>query len=74
MPLHSGYLLASLDFSESLSMVVILVLFCTEYVTKLRRIKAMPVSRKNVVLSQKESLWHEGAMIVLQVDKYQFKY
>lgn len=54
-------------------MVVILILFCTKYVMKLRGGKAMPVSIKNAVLSQKESLWQEGSVIVPQEDKYQFK-
>lgn len=74
MPLHSGFLLASLDFNESFGMVVIFIMLCTEYVMKLRGRKAMPVSRKNAVLSQKESLWQEGSMVVLQEEKYQFKY
>lgn len=73
MPLHSGFLLVSLDFNESFTMVVIFILFCTEYVMKLRGTKAMPASRKNAVLSQKESLWQEGSIIIPQEDKYQFK-
>lgn len=68
IPLHSGFLLASLDFSESFSVVVIFILFCTEYVMKLRGRKAMPVFRKSAVLNQ------EGSMIILQEDKYKFKY
>lgn len=74
MPFHSGFLLASLGFSDSFGMVMIFILFCTDYVVKLKGIKAVPVSRKNSVLSQKESLWREGSVIVLQEVKYQFKY
>lgn len=74
IPLHSGFLLTSLDFSESFSVVVIFILFCTEYVMKLRGRKAMPVFRKSAVLNQKESLQQEGSMIILQEDKYKFKY
>lgn len=73
MPLHSGFLLVSLDFNDSFTMVVIFILFCAEYVMKLRGTKAMPVSRKNAVLGQKESLWQEGSIIIPQEDKYQFK-
>lgn len=74
MPFHSGFLLASLGFSDSFGMVMIFILFSTDYVVKLKGIKAVPVSRKNSVLSQKESLWQEGSVIVLQEVEYQFKY
>lgn len=53
-------------------MVILFLLFChfyTEYIVRVRGGRALLMSRKNAVLSQKETRWQEGSLIVLQFRK-----